>query len=118
MNGVRVEIVGISDGGQGQSCNAHEVCGAQIKVDSILIIQSLIIINDEKKAEAALGVYTFENGLPGCLVGFLHWYAIKHTNDFAGQIVRVVELFASLANLQTRACSYAMKGSCMALIEG
>ena len=43
--GVTVEIVGLEETGRGRSCEQHAVCGSIVKIDTVLRLRKVAILN-------------------------------------------------------------------------
>ena len=95
---IKVEVVGLSEGGRGRNCGLHAICGKSVQTGMILQLKSMEIVNDVGVAEKAVGVYAIEGAETTCLVGFLRRFAIPHRRFYHNRRVRVVTLLSELEN--------------------
>ena len=109
---VKIEIVGLFEGGHGRSCDNHDVCGEIVTLNKILRLRSVVITNDQGKKENAVAAYARHGGKGDCRVGFLRKFAVKHRRYYHNKLVKVVELLSESAILAVRKRSHAMRGSC------
>ena len=113
---IKVEVVGLLEGGRGRNCSHHAVCGKSVQTGMILQLKSMQIVNDAGVAEKAVGVYAIEGEETTCLVGFLCRFAIQHRRFYHNRRVRVVTLLSESENPAIWQRSHAMRGSCMTVL--
>ena len=111
-----VKIVGIEEGGRGQNCEHHIICGQVLQLDSVVRIRTIQILNDHGMEETAIGCYWITDGIDGCLVGFLRRHCIVHADIYNNKLAQIVELHWNSNNKKVRQRSHAMRGLCMATI--
>ena len=85
-----VEVVGITRGNRGHSCDKHQVCRNIVCTGMKLRLQSVRIFNDQKDA---IAVYSVSNGSDQCHVGFLPKHYIKDAILYDGVFVCVQEVY-------------------------
>ena len=78
-SGIVVNIVGMSRGNCGCRCKEHDVCGAVVLAEDVLVHiqrEQILVPNNlagkgEMKEQRALAFYWVSNGIDCCHVGFL-----------------------------------------------
>lgn len=90
--GVAIDIVGIEKGDRGRSCSKHRVCGACVKVGTLVRLRlKSIIVNGLD--EVAISVHLVKDGKDGCCVGFAPRHLIRHYTQYDGGRARVKEVY-------------------------
>ena len=49
-SGVRLDIVGLQADNRGRSCEAHHCCGKNVKLDTVLRLRKVQIVNGENSS--------------------------------------------------------------------
>ena len=65
-NGKQVEIVGLEDGGRGRSCEVHAICGAVVRLDTVLHLRKVQILNG--KCVGTTGCFLLVSQLTHCSI--------------------------------------------------
>ena len=90
--GITVDIVGITSGDRGRSCEEHEVCGSILELDMVVRIKREQVIVDGRE-ETALTVNWVSDGIDRCRVGFLRKALVKHHNRYNGRLAQITEIY-------------------------
>ena len=85
-SGILFDIVGISSGDRGHSCEEHGV----LELDSVVHIWcvQIKVFGNEQTAPA---VYWVTDGVDRCRVGFLPKHLLKYHEQYNGKLVQVVK---------------------------
>ena len=115
--GAVIEIVGISAGDQGRSCEEHPICGEVVKEDMVLRLRKVqILVGDVE--ETAIAAYSVWDGVDRCRVGFLPRHAVYHHPIYDGKLVQVTDVYCAQDKLSAtkRRKVHRNKGCCLASI--
>ena len=115
-NGATVDIYGLRESNSGRSCEAHDICGSVVGVDTVLRLRRVQILNADGCEETALAAYWVTDGIDRCRVGFLPRHSIYHALDFDGRLVQVVDMFDNAESPAKRRCSHKNRGVCQAAL--
>jgi hypothetical protein len=67
---INLEVVGLMGVGNGQSCNIHQCCGAEVKVGDLLwLVKTVVTVGNN--SEEAVELVRVINCVGGCTVGFI-----------------------------------------------
>lgn len=113
MDDPLVEIVGLTDGSRGRSCESHNVCGSTIDLDSLVRFR-IESIDVDGKEERAICVYSVSDGIDRCRVGFLPRHYKKYAKKYNGRLAQVVELLWLSEESYLRSKSHRNRGMCKA----
>ena len=108
--GVTVDIYGLRESNSGRSCEAHDICGSVVGVDTVLRLRRVQILNAHGFEEPAIAAYWVTDGIDRCRVGFLPRHSICHALDFDGRLVQVVDMLDNAESLANRRCSHKNRG--------
>ena len=92
-SGEVVEILCISKGNRGRSCDEHAICGIVVKVDLLVRIRKIQILLAGRE-ESAMAVYWVSDGIDRCHIGFLPRHTIKHAPKYDGHLAQIIEVYS------------------------
>jgi len=89
-------LIGIQCGNGRRSCERHDICGSDLRPNSLIIFRSFI---DENGGESMAAVHV-ENGAETCVVGFLErCVVITHCEMYEHKYAQVLDFFWKTTNL-------------------
>ena len=113
-----VEIMGLEADGHGRSCRKHKICGMQVRVGHVLKIHRISIVNVNNKNKKVLGVFAFDRGMEGCLVGFVRLSINVPLKLYNRKIIKVLEMLKYSSIPKENACSDIFHGCALAKVTG
>ena len=103
--GETVDIVGISCGDNGHSCEEFPVCGDALKHDSLVHIQSEQMMI-EAVEQAVMSIFWVTDGVDHCRVGFLLKHFLHHKPPYDGRLTPITQFLVKSDSPGDRAMSH------------
>jgi hypothetical protein len=123
LEGVVIEIVGITACNQVCSCEEHPYCREVIDDNVVIRLCCIQVIIPSKNGGpgqevTAVAVYWVTDGIDRCPVGFLPAHMVKYATRYDGVLAQVTETFCLVVEGDKTVCEkyHRNKGFCRAVI--